>query len=101
MDLIQLVLDTQHTAYRDAGRLAMMTEQLGLSERHADVMLRQARSACKAGDLALAHELALQLARQGHLPAWEVAAEVRPFKDMPVSQSNAMCSLSTGKQVDV
>ena len=76
MDLVQLVLDTQPTAYRDAGRLAMMVEQLGLSERHADVMLRQARTACKAGDIALGHELALQLARQGHLPAWELAAEV-------------------------
>ncbi len=89
MDLIQLVLDTQPTAYRDAGRLAMMAEQLGISERHADVMLRQARAACKAGDIALAHELALQLARQGHLPAWELAAEVRPPHDMAVSQPDA------------
>ena len=76
MDLVQLLLDTQPAAYRDTGRLAMMAEQLGLSERHADVMLRQARTACKAGDVALAHELALQLARQAYAPAWELAAEV-------------------------
>ena len=76
MDIIQLVLDTNALAYRDAGRMAMLAEQLGLSEQHAEVMLRQARAACRAGDLAIAHELALQLAVQQHPPAWQLASEV-------------------------
>lgn len=77
MDIIQLVLDTKALAYRDAGHMAMLAEQLGLSEQHADVLLRQARAACRAGDLAVAHELALQLAAQQHPPAWQLASEVR------------------------
>ena len=76
MDIIQLVLDTKALAYRDAGHMAMLAEQLGLSEQHADVLLRQARAACRAGDLAVAHELALQLAAQQHPPAWQLASEV-------------------------
>ena len=76
MDIIQLVLDTNALAYRNAGRMAMLAEQLGLSEQHAEVMLRQARAACRAGDLAVAHELALQLAVQQHPPAWQLVSEV-------------------------
>ena len=76
LEIIQLALDTHATAYKDAAQLAMLTEQLGLSERHADVAIRQARAACRAGDLAAAHELALQLARQDHAGAWGLAAEV-------------------------
>ncbi len=76
MDIIQLALDTHATAYQDAAQLAMLAEQLGLAERHADIAMRQARAACRAGDLAAAHELALQLARQGHASAWTLAAEV-------------------------
>ena len=77
LDIIQLVLDTHGMAYKDAAQLAMLTDQLGLSERHADIAMRQARAACRAGDLAAAHELALQLARQDHAGAWGLAAEVR------------------------
>lgn len=77
MNLIQLILDTDPKAYADAGRLAMLAEQLGLSDRHADVALRQAHSACKAGDLAAAHDFALQLARQEFKPAWKLGAEVQ------------------------
>lgn len=76
MDIIQLALDTNATACKDAGRLAMLAEQLGISERHAEITMRQARSACKAGDLATANELVLHLARQQHIPAWTLAVEV-------------------------
>ena len=76
LDIIQLALDTHATAYKDAAQLAMLAEQLGLSERHADIAMCQARAARRAGDLAASHELALQLARQDHAAAWSLAAEV-------------------------
>lgn len=79
LDIIQLALDTHATAYKDAAKLAMLTEQLGLSEQHADIAIRQARAAHRAGDLAASHELALQLARQDHAAAWSLAAEVKAF----------------------
>ena len=78
LEIVQLALNTHPTAYKDAAQLAMLTEQLGLSERHADVAMCQARAARRAGDLTAAHELALQLARQDHAAAWTLAVEVRP-----------------------
>lgn len=72
-----MALDARPGAHADGGRLALLAELLGVAERHSELLLRRARAALVAGDLAAAREHAADLAAQGYVPAWDVAAQAR------------------------
>ncbi len=77
MELLQMALDARPDAHADGGRLALLAELLGVAERHSDLQLRRARAALAAGDVAAAREHVSDLAAQGYVLAWEVAAQAR------------------------
>ncbi|KAK9916721.1 hypothetical protein WJX75_006244 [Coccomyxa subellipsoidea] len=81
MELLQMALDARPGAHADGGRLALLAELLGVAERHSELLLRRARAALDAGDLAAAREHAANLAAQGYVPAWDVAAQVIKLRE--------------------
>ncbi len=75
MELLQMALDARPGAHTDGGRLTLLAELLGVAERHSELQLHRARAALRDGDIFAAREHAAELAAQGYVPAWEVAAQ--------------------------
>lgn len=76
IDIIQSLLDSKHSVYRDQALLDSLSNQLGLGMKAQQLDLRVAECAMRAADRELAIAKSLSLVRSGFKPAWEICAQL-------------------------
>ncbi|OVA20645.1 Secretory pathway Sec39 [Macleaya cordata] len=85
MEIINMVITSQTGAYLNVDELIEIAKLLGLNSQDdiASVQEAVAREAAVAGDLQLAFDLCLVLAKKGHGPIWDLCAAIArgPFLD--------------------